>query len=113
MNIPLVLVLDRALRDAGIPIDGVSVGTPIDRSTWAASYAANATPAQIAAGNALLLSLDTADPATITAIKSDLAGSLNTDILQAVAMALWEAIPAPTMTKLQLKNRIVAIYKTL
>ena len=33
--------------------------------------------------------------------------------LQAVAVALWENTPNPTMTKAQLKARVVAIYKTL
>lgn len=113
MNIPLVLVIDRALRDAGIPTDGVSVGTPNDRSTWAISYPASATPAQIAAGNALLLTMDPADVATVAAVKNDLAIGLNTEMLQAVALALWEAIPAPTVTRAQLKARIIAIYRTL
>lgn len=113
MNIPLVLVVDRVLRDAGIPLDGVSIGTPADRGTWVVAYTGGATPAQIAAGNALLLTLDPADPTTIAAIKNDLAIALNSEILQALAMAVWEAIPAPTMTKLQLRNRIIAIYKTL
>src|ERR671934_243827 len=40
MVIPIILVLDRALRDAGIPIDGVSVGDPNNRATWKVSYAA-------------------------------------------------------------------------
>ena len=33
--------------------------------------------------------------------------------IMAVALALWECIPAPTMTKAQLKARAKAIYKGL
>jgi hypothetical protein len=33
--------------------------------------------------------------------------------LQAVALALWECIPVPSMTKTQLRARIKALYKSL
>jgi len=32
-------------------------------------------------------------------------------LLQAAAVALWECIPVPTMTKAELKDRVLAIYK--
>lgn len=34
-------------------------------------------------------------------------------VLKAIVMGLWEAIPAPTMTKVQLRNRILQIYRAL
>lgn len=34
-------------------------------------------------------------------------------VLKALASALWECIPAPLMTKAQLRNRAIAILKTL
>ena len=43
-------------------------------------------------------------------------GNISTHIrkrVMAVALALWECIPAPTMTKAQLRSRAKAIYKGL
>lgn len=50
--------LDAALRAAGIPIRGVSIGDPDDRATWVIHYAPEATREQIAAGAALLARFD-------------------------------------------------------
>src|SRR4051794_39433706 len=111
MTIPPILVLDRALRDAGIPIDGVG-GDVTDRSTWRAAYQPQATPAQRAQGDALLLTFDAQDPTTVAEIKADLAASgTNVDLLQAMAVALWEAIPGPLLSKAQLRARILALYR--
>ncbi len=46
--------LDQALRDAGIPISGVSIGDPANRRTWIVRYAPEATSEQIDAGTALV-----------------------------------------------------------
>jgi hypothetical protein len=43
------------------PIDGVSVGDPLDRSTWRIDFDPAATPQQIAAAQALILTLTLAD----------------------------------------------------
>lgn len=66
------------------------------------------TPAELAA----------VTPAQITAAQTaqtDGAAALDVDqkVLKALAMALWECIPAPTMTKAQLRARCIAIWKTL
>lgn len=107
-----VQVLDRALRDAGVPIDGVSVGNTADRSTWKAFYTAAATPAQRAQGDNLLLTFDPQDAATIASVKADIAtGLTDADVMKAVARGLWEAIPAPTVTLVQLRNRIIQLLK--
>lgn len=113
MLIPLLLVLDRALRDAGLPIDGVSVGDPLVRSTWKAFYQASATPAQRTQGDALLATIDPQDAATIANIKADFAmANVDEDVLTSLAQALWECIPAPTKTLAQLRARFIAILKT-
>lgn len=44
MNI--ATILDRALRTANIPIDGVSIGDPNLRLTWSVAFQPAATPAQ-------------------------------------------------------------------
>jgi hypothetical protein len=50
--------LDGALRAAGIPIRGVSIGRADDSSTWTAQYDPSATKDQIAAGDALIAAFD-------------------------------------------------------
>lgn len=50
----LAAALDHALKAAGLPIVGVSVGNPDDRSTWTIHYAENATDEQRATAAAVL-----------------------------------------------------------
>jgi hypothetical protein len=108
----LVVVLDRALRDAGIPIDGVSVGDSNDRSTWKAFYQDAATPAQRTQGDNILATLQASDVTTNANLKADLAVTLaDLDVDKALAQALWECIPAPTMTRVQLRARVIALLK--
>jgi len=110
--IPLVFVLERALRDVGIRVDGVSVGDPEDRSTWRAFYQPSTTVLQRAQGDALLLSLDPQDVATLTNIKTDLSVTrVDDDLMKSVIQALFEAIPAPTVTLPQLRARILQLYR--
>lgn len=112
IQIPITAVLDRAIRDLGIPIDGVSVGDPNDRSTWKAFYQASATDAQKTQGDALLLTIDPQSPTILAEIKQDLAVSDATkDLIVSVAQALWEAIPVPTLTLAQLRARVIALYR--
>src|SRR4051812_32557146 len=112
MAFTLPIVLDRALRDAGIPIDGVSIGNANDRSTWKAIYQVAATAAQRLQGDNILATLSADDVATNANLKADLAVILaDMDVEKAMAQALWECIPAPTMTKLQLRNRVIALLK--
>lgn len=112
VTIPPLLVLERALRDAGIPIDGVSVGDPANRATWRAFYQANATAAQRTQGDTLLATIDPQDAATVTNIKADFATThSNEDLIQAMARGLWECIPVPTMTLAQLKARVLLLYR--
>lgn len=105
-------LFDAALRRAGIPIVGVSIGAEADRNTWRIDFHPSATPAHRTQGEAIR---QTYDPATDTAWKDEQATQRYDaeKLLQAVAVALWECIPAPTMTKAQLRARAIAIYKAL
>lgn len=112
--IPPVFVLDRALRDAGIPIDGVSMGSPVDRSTWLAFYQASATAAQRTQGDALLQTLDLQDPTTLVNIKTDLAAGLTgQDMLIALGQAAYECAQSPTSfpTLVSFRNRFLTLLK--
>lgn len=107
----LAEMLSAALTRAGVPIIGVSIGSP-DRATWRIDYAPDASSAQRAQGEAIRQSYD---PATDAVFKDEQSQQdYNAQlVVQAVAQALWECIPSPTMTKLQLKNRAIALYKAL
>lgn len=54
--------LDEALKAAGVPIVGVSVGRENERSTWRVDIAAGATPEQVQAAEAVL---DAFDPSVL------------------------------------------------
>lgn len=111
---PLVLILLEALVDAGIPVEGVSVGRAEDRTTWHVVYAASATSTQHTQGDQLLATLDTADAGRITTLLDRQAVLDCTEArLQAITLALWECIRTPLLTSEQLRARIVDIYKTL
>jgi hypothetical protein len=56
INVPVLV--DHALKAAGIPIDGVSIGDPANRATWVVSFTAAATPAQKATAATLLTTVD-------------------------------------------------------
>lgn len=112
MVIPPILVIDRLFRDAGIPVDGVSVGHPTDRSTWRIEYADAATALQRAQGDALLLTLDPQDPTTVATIKTEAALLLvSQDVLIAVVQAVYEAIPLPSLTPAQVRQRAQTILR--
>lgn len=112
MLIPLVMVLDRALRDAGIPIDGVSVADPGNRATWRVFYAASATASQRTQGDALVLTIDPQDAVTLNNIRQDIAAALTAqDVIFALGQALWEAIPAPATTLAQTRTRFMQLLK--
>lgn len=98
--------LDLAIRAAGVAITGVSIGREEDRATW------RVVPASLqAAAQPTIDAFVFPTPAQL--LDEDAQREINEKKLQAVAMALWECIPVPTMTKAQLKARAIAIYKTL
>jgi hypothetical protein len=80
--------LTRALKAAGIPIVGVSIGRPGDRSTWRIDYAPAATVEQRAAGAALLASFDPDAPEAVEAEKTAaILGEASRDIVKAISLA--------------------------
>jgi hypothetical protein len=52
--IDVARILDDKLKAAGVPIDGVSVGDPLVRSTWRIAFATSATPAQRTQGQSIV-----------------------------------------------------------
>ena len=114
-SVPIIDVIQRALRDANIPFEGVSVGTPdTDRSQWRVSFPDTATPQQRAQAAALLQTLDPQDSATVAAIKADLAGSLsNMDVVFALGQACYECAQSPTSfpTLVSFRNRFLTILR--
>ncbi len=44
--INIALIVENAIRAASIPVDGVSIGSPGDRTTWKAQFTPAATSAQ-------------------------------------------------------------------
>jgi hypothetical protein len=98
--------LDQAIRAAGVPITGVAIGDNTNRATWLVRpFALQAQAQPIIDGFVLPTAAQIAD--------EDAQRDVNDKKLQAVALALWECIPSPLLTKVQMKNRAMAIYKTL
>jgi len=89
MATPAALV-DRALKNAGVPIDGVTLGDPLVRATWTVQYAATATPAHKATGAALLLTIPIDGPAQLA--QDDLDAQLAVDAIPLVIKALALAL---------------------
>lgn len=54
----IVAELDKALRAAGVPIDGVSMGRADDKQTWRIDFADGVTDEQKAAAEAALKAFD-------------------------------------------------------
>ena len=59
-------LLDTALKAAGVPILGVSIGDPADRSTWRVELLETATKEHEATAAALILSVDVSEAASDT-----------------------------------------------
>jgi hypothetical protein len=100
----IAILVDRALRTAGVPIDGVSIGDVANRATWSAQYTAAATPAHKVTGAALLLSVAIDAAAQATQDQLDAQAFVDTLPIWAKALALAlvdqlnvirAALPAP------------------
>ena len=98
--------LDEALRGAGVPITGVFIGDDTNRSTWRVQ-----SPALQAQAQPIIDAYVLPTPAQM--LDEDAERETTEKKLQAISLALWECIPAPTMTKAQFKARAKAIFKTL
>lgn len=97
--------LHRAIRRAGVRIEGVSIGDPADRATWRVSPASAQAEAQAV--------IDAWVPPTTVEEQDEEATQAYTPALRAVTLALWEAIPTPKMTQAELAARVIALYKSL
>jgi hypothetical protein len=106
----IAAVVDQALRAANVPIVGVSLGDPANRATWRVLFLPEATDPQKATAQNIL---DTVVIDAATLADLDAVSDIDQKVLRAVVQGLWETIPGPLLTKLQLRNRILAIYKAL
>lgn len=114
-QVPIIDVIQRALRDAGIPIDGVSVGKPeTDRSQWGVSFLDAATPQQRGQAVAILQALDPQDVTIVAELKADTAGALvNMDVVFALGQACYECAQSPATfpTLVSFRNRFLIILR--
>lgn len=95
-----------AIQAGGVPIEDVSIGDKQVRSTW------KIRPASLQAAAQPIIDAYV-EPTATQMLDEDAQRGVNDRKLQAVALALWECIPNPLMTKAQMKARAVAIYKAL
>jgi hypothetical protein len=102
--IQLGAIVDRALRAAGIPMDGVSIGDPAVRATWSVQFQAAATPAQKATAAAILAAVVVDAGAQAIADQQDAQAFIDSLPIWAKALALAiidqlnvirAALPAP------------------
>jgi len=111
MAIPfLAQALQQAVQAAGVICLGVSVGSEGDRTTWRAELPVDASAADRQLAATTIATFDLAGLPTRILDARALA-DVDQLILKAVTQALWEAIPAPTLTKVQLRARILALYR--
>jgi hypothetical protein len=107
-------LFDAALRQAGVPIVGVSIARSDDRATWEVQYAPAATAQQRAAGELLKATFNPDDPAVLAMAQAAQAQIREGDpLIQAVTRALWEEIQKCTplvgqtlLTQTQLRARV-------
>lgn len=80
--------LDRALRAAGVPIVGVSIGKAADKSTWRIDFDASATPQQRTQAAQLVATFDPKDPTIVASVRTGTATALAQSV-QIRAFHLW------------------------
>ena len=86
MNVPILV--DTALRAAGVPFVGVSFGSLTDRATWAVTFQSGATPAHVAAAATVLATVAIDAPAQAAQDQRDAQGQIDALPLWAKALAL-------------------------
>ena len=103
--------LDTALKSAGVPIVGVSIGNEADRTTWKASPLTLQPQAQP--------TIDVFDPAAAPVVDTELDGEIrdsldNERLISAVVWAIIDQfLPPATITKYNTAGtKIIAAYKT-
>jgi len=112
LNDALAAAVKDAIVLAGVPVDTVDIGNPAVKATWSARILAGTSPAQQTTIAAAIAAFDLPGfPARLNDAQA--ISEVDLKVLRAVSQALWECIPAPTMTKVQLRARAIAIWKTL
>jgi hypothetical protein len=93
----LAALVDSAVRAASIPIDGVSIGDPANRATWAVQFLPAATPAQRTQAQTILntVAVDTAaqnaSQFALTSRQKDILATIAL-IKRAQGIAAWNAM---------------------
>lgn len=104
--------LDRTLRAAGIPIDGVAVGDEALRATWVPRYLPNATVQQRATCDALIAAFDPVAQAVLDAETIDRATTalLQKDLL--ATLALVTSLTDPNWNTKTTPQKVAAVRAT-
>ncbi|MEP7304221.1 MAG: hypothetical protein ABJA98_01760 [Acidobacteriota bacterium] len=92
MTVSIAPLVESALRAAGIPVDSVLIPDNADRSTWAVTFAASATPAQRTQAQTILASV-VVDAASVRA-HDFAATSRQKDVLATCALIVRAQGPA-------------------
>lgn len=101
--------LTQALRAAGVPVAGVDVGDPGDRSTWAAQLDKSATPADAQNAATVIATFDLAGFPARQA-DADAMGLIDQKVFK--ALVRWCAQKF-SLTPAQARSEILAIYRAL
>lgn len=110
MAINIAGAVQRTLAAAGVPVIGVSIGTPLDKTTWRVDFAAGATAGQRATAATVVAAFALTDPAVLAREQAEDARQLEDRKLQAVAVAVHKRfkqfVPADTMTAQQWRQSL-------
>ncbi len=121
MTMTLAAGLDTALKAAGIPIVGVSIGSSADRATWAVQFLPNATAQQQTQAAGIVATFDPVDPAVVSAQLDveaatvyDMNRLFKAKVVSDLAFRLSKAPGALTSAEIAAeRTRILNIYKSL
>jgi hypothetical protein len=106
----ITAIVDSAVRAANVPMSGVRLTDPLNRASWTVQFLPSATAQDRTNAQTVL---DTVDVSAAAIADFEAVSDADQKVLRAVVVGIWEAIPNPLLTKVQLRNRILAIYKTL
>lgn len=110
-SVMIARLLDGAVKAAGVPIVGVSIGTQADRTTWTVQPAALQGAAQ-----PTINAFNADDPAYATAdLDTAVKGNLDVDrIFSAIVWTILDTYSAPaTIAKYTAaRTKIISVYKS-
>lgn len=102
----LAIRLDQHVRSAGHAITGVSIGAVGDRATWKV-FPSSLQGAAQAAINAFVI------PTEQQLADEAVDREIDAKVLKAIVMEIHAILPTPKPTLVQLRNNIIARYKSL